>query len=307
MVGSRGTFRSEFPGVVKLLSHIPFGPGAQIGGAVRRMSIYATQSLERYDRQRTADPENVKPTLLTKLYESVDEGSYAHEQLKVDARGNIIAGTDTTAITATFAVWLLANNPKVEYELIRAVSTLPDDFVDEDLRGISLLQNVVQETLRLNGAVGSALPRRVPDGGAEFCGYYVQGGTTVGLQAWTLHRKPEVWAHPEVFDPSRWDEPTKEMKDCFVAFGGGSRGMSILPLQYLRKLSGADYMTVCIGMHLAQLELRHALANFYRTFEFGVKPAAVEGFSDADMVPASHFLCPPRGKRCLVRPRKAVV
>ena len=64
---------------------------------------------------------------------------------------------------------------------------------------------------------------------------------------------------------------------------------------------------VCIGMHLAQLELRHSLANFYRAFEFGVEPATVEGFSDEEMQPASHFLMPPRGKRCLVAPRKSAV
>lgn len=194
------------------------------------MLSYAVQSLERYEQQRNGDPENVKPTLLTKLYESVDDGTYAREQLVVDARTNIIAGTDTTAVTATYAVWLLAHYPQVEYDLVRAVSTLPSDFSDEDLREIKLLNNVVQETLRLHGAVGSALPRVVPAGGAEFCGHFVPEGITVGLQAWTMHRKPEVWAHPEVFDPSRWDAPTKEMKDCFVAFGGGSRSQLISTL-----------------------------------------------------------------------------
>lgn len=224
MIASRGTFRSEFPGVVKLLAYIPTGPGKQIGRAVMRMNEYASQSLERYERQRNADPENVKPTLLTKLYDGVDNGTYAREQLETDARGNIIAGTDTTAVSATYAVWLLAKHPRIEYELIRAVSTLPSDFTDEDLREIKLLNNIIQETLRLRGAVGSMLPRKVPAGGAEFCGYHIPEGTAVGMQAWTMHRKPEVWHDPDAFEPSRWDNPTKEMKDCFFAFGGGSRG-----------------------------------------------------------------------------------
>lgn len=64
---------------------------------------------------------------------------------------------------------------------------------------------------------------------------------------------------------------------------------------------------VCIGMHLAQLELRHSLANFYRAFEAGVMPAAVEGFTEDDMKPQSLFLMPPRGKRCLLAPRKSTV
>jgi hypothetical protein len=49
---------------------------------------------------------------------------------------------------------------------------------------------------------------------------------------------------------------------------------------------------VCIGSHFAQLELRHALANFYRTFDAGVKPAEVNGFGENDMLQMSFFLTP---------------
>ena len=66
----------------------------------------------------------------------------------------------------------------------------------------------------------------------------------------------------------------------------------------------ADQSKVCIGSHFAQLELRHALANFYRTFKSGVRPAYVDGFTDDDMVPVNFFLNPPKGKRCLVELRK---
>ena len=40
---------------------------------------------------------------------------------------------------------------------------------------------------------------------------------------------------------------------------------------------------VCLGIQLAYLELRHAMALFYRTFESGVKPSVTEGFSKEDM------------------------
>jgi len=222
-VARYGTVRGEFPTLVYLLSFIPVGVAKQLGQAVSRLEEYGRQSLQRYERLRNADPENVKPTLLTKLYDAIDQGTYAKEQLDQDARGNVIAGTDTTAIVATYAVWLLAAHPNIEYEVIRAVSSLPSDFVDEDLREVKILNNVIQETLRLRGAVGSAMPRIVPAGGAELGGYFVPGGVTAAAQPWTMHRKPDVWVRPDAFEPSRWDEPTKEMKDCFFAFGGGSR------------------------------------------------------------------------------------
>jgi cytochrome P450 len=40
----------------------------------------------------------------------------------------------------------------------------------------------------------------------------------------TMHLDEAVWFKPAEFDPSRWDEPTKDMLHSFYAFGGGSRG-----------------------------------------------------------------------------------
>lgn len=99
-----------------------------------------------------------------------------------------------------------------------------------------------------------------------------------------MHRDPAVWAHGDQFDPYRWEEPTKAMKDSYYPFGGGSR--------------------VCIGMHFAQLELRHALANFYRAFEGGVRMSQVDGMSPDDMITMTNFLEPIKGKRCLMERRK---
>ncbi|KAK5713702.1 hypothetical protein LTR17_017545 [Elasticomyces elasticus] len=257
---------------------------AGIKKAVARMMRYTEESVERYWKQLKADPENVKPTLLMKEYAAVENGTLPARQLGRDALGYIVAGTDTTAVTATYAVWRLAQLPEVQEELIREVSALPEGFDDEDLKPLNYLDGVINETLRLSTPVQQGLPRIVPEGGAEFNGYYIPASKTVGVQSYTLHRDPTVWPKPEVFDPLRWANATKEMKESFYPWGGGSR--------------------ICIGMHFAQLELRYALAHFYRTFAVGMKPAFVEGFTEEDMLQLSYFLCPPKGKRCLVMPRK---
>lgn len=193
---------------------------------VTRMNNYATESLNRYYKHLKTDPENVKPTLLTKEYAAVENGTITQSQMQTDARGNIVAGTDTTAITATNAVHMLAHHPEIEKALIEEVSKLPEDFIDTDLRPLPLLNNVINETLRLCGPVGQALPRYVPKTGAEFCGYPIPGGTVVGVQAYTMHRNAEIWTRPEEFDPERWNDPTKDMRHSFLPFGGGSRSKS---------------------------------------------------------------------------------
>ena len=164
--------------------------------------------------------------------------------------------------------------------MIREVSALPSDFDDEKLRALPLLDKVIKETLRLRPSVGQGLPRAVPTGGVTIEGHYIPGGTTVAIPAYSMHRVRSVWPDPEKFDPSRWENVTRDMKDSFVPFGGGSR--------------------VCIGQHFAQLELRHALANFYRTFSDGMMPSKAEGFSEDDMTPMSFFVTALKGKRCLL-------
>lgn len=60
---------------------------------------------------------------------------------------------------------------------------------------------------------------------------------------------------------------------------------------------------MCIGRHFAGLELRHALANFYRTFHSGMTASKAEGFSDDDMTPLSFFVTALKGHKCLLERR----
>ena len=137
----------------------------------------------------------------------------------------IVAGSDTTANTLTYLVWAVCRHPEVKAALVTELETLPaSGFGDGELKQLPYLNQVVEETLRLYSAAPSTLPRRVPPGGAVLAGHWLEGGTTVSSQAYTLHRDPETFSFPDNFNPSRWERPTKDMKDAFFAFGGGSRG-----------------------------------------------------------------------------------
>lgn len=54
-----------------------------------------------------------------------------------------------------------------------------------------------------------------------------------------------------------------------------------------------------MGIHLARIELRLAVARFFRTFPHA-KVSTREGFTDDDMYQMLFFLAPPKGKRCLI-------
>lgn len=222
-VGQVGIVRAEFFTLVWLMTFIPFGKPRELARTGLRLAQHGRESVERYWKNLKADPENAKPTLLTKEYGMVERGEMPLEQLIRDASGYIVAGTDTTSNTLTFCIWELTRHPEVERALIEEIAGLPEDFNDEEIRKLKTLECVLNETLRLHSIVAAGLPRHVPPEGAEFAGHFIPGGTTVAIQAHTMHREPSVWPEPERWNPSRWNHVTKEMKDHFVPFGGGSR------------------------------------------------------------------------------------
>ncbi|KAJ5819620.1 cytochrome P450 [Penicillium riverlandense] len=64
-----------------------------------------------------------------------------------------------------------------------------------------------------------------------------------------------------------------------MPFGGGSR--------------------ICIGMHLARMELRLATALFFRAFPQAYI-STKEGMTENDMHIKASFLMGPQGHRCLI-------
>ena len=215
-VGSRLTVRSELPWIIRIGKYFPVGPAKEVPRAVGRLNGYAEESIQRYWKGLETDPDNVKPTLLSEEYSAVETGTISAAQLRRDALGYIIAGTDTTAVTATYAVWLLSCHPEIERDLIHEVSILRDGFTDDDLQPLRHLNNVINETLRLRGPITQGLPRLVPPESLESCGHLIPPGTVVGVQAYTMHRNPEVWGHPEAFNPARWSSRYSLEQDIFT-------------------------------------------------------------------------------------------
>lgn len=124
-------------------------------------------------------------------------------------------------------VWAVCGHPEVKSRLLKELEVLPDDFTYDDLRHVPYLDHVIDETLRRYSTVPAGLPREVPGGGAELCGYHIPAGYTVATQNYSLHRDPVAFPDPERFDPSRWENTTQAMKDSFMPFGAGSRSESI--------------------------------------------------------------------------------
>lgn len=113
-------------------------------------------------------------------------------------------------------------------------------------------QACIKECLRYHPALGQILPRIVPEGGVEICGRFLPGGTTVGCNAYTIHRDKNLYGQDaDEFRPERWiegnPEQIRKMETLNFWFGAGPR--------------------VCIGKNIAMLELTKFIPEFLRRFE----------------------------------------
>ncbi|XP_068655584.1 cytochrome P450 CYP82D47-like [Aristolochia californica] len=118
----------------------------------------------------------------------------------------VLAGTDTTIITLTWALALLMNNrhalQKAQDELDAQIGN--NRKVEEsDVKNLPYLQAIVKETLRLYPAA----PLGIPHASMEDCsigGYHVPAGTRLLLNIWKIQRDPGIWENPSEFRPERF-------------------------------------------------------------------------------------------------------
>ncbi|KAL4907585.1 hypothetical protein BDW74DRAFT_176336 [Aspergillus multicolor] len=294
-VAKIGGIRANFPWAISLGQVLPLSIFKEVVVSTDRILEYATLSVERYKQHLALNPDSPKPTLFTKLYDAslVKEGdgeSLSDREIRNDAQSFIVAGSDTTANTLTYLVWSVLKDKSIQERLVSELDALvktleieeeigEEGLSDTHLRDLPYFNQVINEALRLYPAVPSGLPRVVPEKGSTLAGHWIPGGATVTTQLYSLHRDGEVFEDPEKFDPSRWENPTKAMKDAYMPFGAGSRN--------------------CVGLHLAKMELRLATASFFRAFP-RARMSSKEGMNDGDMDMMLYFLLSPKGKRCLV-------
>ncbi|KAM0788727.1 hypothetical protein ACM66B_002819 [Microbotryomycetes sp. NB124-2] len=263
--------RAEFPTIVRFLWNMPIQSIVQMKEATARVQ---SMGREAYLRSRAAEKAGAgKRTIFSPLGDDVDVDLAENE-----SKNLLIAGSDTTMVTLTYLIWIVLKNPQVRARVAHEIATLGSEYSIAEAEALGYTQNVLQESLRLYGAGPGSLPRSVPKGGVELAGYYLPEGTVVSTQAYVMHRDPNIFEDPEAFIPDRWDHPTRDMKDAFMPFGGGTR--------------------VCLGMHLARFEMLLGLIEFMRAFP---EASIDESTTDESMSFENYFLVAPKSHKCLIK------
>ena len=187
--------RTTFPFLVRISEIVPIPIFRRAAESGAKMAKHAQESIERYKTLSALNP-NPKPTLFTRVFNAGKDG-LTDLEIRQEAGGYIVAGSDTTAITLTYLIHTVCKHKHVQSKLVAELASLPKDTINRDVRELPYLNQVISETLRLYPAVPGALPRTVPLEGANLAGYQIPGGTTVATQAYSLHRDPSLFPDPE--------------------------------------------------------------------------------------------------------------
>jgi len=204
------------------------------------------------ERRATTDDEE---RLLDALLAAYDDGSFTRAELRDELVTLLLAGHDTTALTLTYAWYLLAGHPSVDERLGGEVADLDGPLDPSDLDALDVTGRVVSESLRLYPPAWLLLRR--PTRPVTLAGYGLPADAPLLLSPWALHRSERWYESPTSFDPSRWRPGRGRDRPAFayVPFGAGPR--------------------TCVGRQFALVEARVVLAEVARRVRFVDPPESL--------------------------------
>ncbi|KAI9307142.1 cytochrome P-450 cyp509A1 [Cunninghamella echinulata] len=207
--------------------------------------------------------EEAEKDLLTLMIESEfrGEGVLTNEELLGDLAIFFVAGHDTTANSLSAAIYYLGKHQDIQEKVRKEVLSVlcpngeepREDILPsiEQTKEFIYLNQVMKETLRMNGSVVSLVSPRKTTKDTYLNNYYVPKDSLVSVNIYDLHHSSNVWDDPETFNPDRWG-PGGE------ADQKAGSGMSWVPF--------SNGSRQCIGMNFSLIEQRVILSTLLRRY-----------------------------------------
>ncbi len=171
-----------------------------------------------------------------------------NQQLRDEMMTIFAAGHETTAVAMSWLFHHLDQNPtvleKVESEIAEVLGDAPITL--EKLAQLEYTERTIKESMRVSPPVWAFDREAIADD--VVCGHEITAGTMVLVSPYMLHRNPEHWDAPEVFNPDRFLLGKREHRHrySYLPFGGGPR--------------------ICIGANFAMMETKIIAALVLRKF-----------------------------------------
>ncbi|XP_076634520.1 uncharacterized protein LOC143348322 [Colletes latitarsis] len=183
----------------------------------------------------------------------------AHRNNQIDDKGIreevdtfMFRGHDTTAVSLCFTTMLLAEHKEIQAkareEVKAALEQSGGKITMATLQNVPYLERCIKESLRLYPSV--PFISRSPEMDVRLSNKLVPTETVVNVLIVDVHRDPNYWPNPEVYDPDRFLPENMKGRHpyAYVPFSAGPRN--------------------CIGQRFAMLELKTTLLFLLNDFYF---------------------------------------
>ncbi|XP_072762321.1 cytochrome P450 4C1-like isoform X2 [Anoplolepis gracilipes] len=188
--------------------------------------------------------------MLDLLIAASREGLLTDSDIKEEVDTFMFGGHDTITRTVMFTLLLLAEHKdiqeRVRVEIDSVVQENGGKLTMKALQNLPYLERCLKESLRLYPTVFFILRNAAED--VKLQSYVVPTGTTLFLNIMRVHRDPNFWPNPEVFDPDRFlpEKIQNRHPYSYIPFSAGPRN--------------------CIGQKFALLELKTIIASLVHNF-----------------------------------------
>ncbi|MFM9938710.1 MAG: cytochrome P450 [Hyphomicrobiaceae bacterium] len=209
-----------------------------------------------------ADPREERERTLLKMIQAcaADDSlpEFDQQQAIDEIKQYLWAGTETTALTLAWAMYLTSKHPEAADRIRAEGEAVYGDRAPTaaDYSALAYTRGVIQETMRLYPPVwGLIRTASKPD---EIGGKEIKVGDKVVLFSYGVHHSPKYWDAPEEFRPERFMGNQKRVPYTYIPFGGGKRS--------------------CIGGAMSQVENTLALSILLRKFRpeyVGTEPPGI--------------------------------
>ena len=213
---------------------VPTRNNLKLNRALRKIDAAVTKIL---NGRRGPIPEQPRDMLdLLLAAHSDDTTSLTAQQVRDEIVTFIVAGHETVASALTWTWQLLATNPSAYDRLIVEA--------DQD-REATWAKAVFDEALRMYPPAWLITRNAIESDVIE--GVEIPAGALIIMSPWVVHRDPEYWDQPNVFNPERFVDP-RHNRSAYFPFGAGPR--------------------LCIGRDMALLEARLILHGVSKHIRF---------------------------------------
>ena len=198
-----------------------------------------------------------KDDLLDRLIRATDDETglpMDDRQIRDEVLTIFTAGHETTALTLTWACYMLACHPIAADRLKTELDTVLGDRepTTDDLPRLAWTRAVLDETLRLYPPAAVMVRENVSE--TLLGGYRIPKGSMLIINLANIHRHPEFWEMPDSFQPERFlpEQFKPKHRLAFMPFGAGHR--------------------LCVGNAFALTESMLLLAMIAKHYRFETLP-----------------------------------